>query len=98
MIEPGKWKKASFSNGTGGSNCVEVLALAGGVFVRDSNAATNSSRTRHRDTHARVRLSWPCPGRHVHVRTAAPVMTARNRSTSSRSMRLTSFVASYRRC
>lgn len=37
MIEPGKWKKASFSNGTGGSNCVEVTGgLAGGVFVRDS--------------------------------------------------------------
>jgi hypothetical protein len=36
-----KWKKSSFSNGTGGSNCVEVVIvgdddLQGNVYVRDS--------------------------------------------------------------
>lgn len=37
MIEIGKWKKGSRSNGTGGNNCVEVtMSDGGGVFVRCS--------------------------------------------------------------
>lgn len=37
MIESGKWKKSTRSNGTGGSNCVEVTANpAGTVYVRNS--------------------------------------------------------------
>lgn len=37
MIEVGKWKKGSRSNGTGGSNCVEVAGNGNGrVFVRNS--------------------------------------------------------------
>jgi hypothetical protein len=38
-IESGVWRKASFSNGSGGNNCVEVKAVAGGdlgVYVRHS--------------------------------------------------------------
>lgn len=31
-----EWKKSPRSNGTGGSNCVEVALLDGGVGVRDS--------------------------------------------------------------
>jgi hypothetical protein len=30
------WRKASFSNGTGGNNCVEVAHLEVGVAVRNS--------------------------------------------------------------
>jgi hypothetical protein len=36
----GEWTKSSFSNGSGGNNCVEVRAVAGGgrgVYVRHSN-------------------------------------------------------------
>ncbi|MBW6432291.1 DUF397 domain-containing protein [Actinoplanes hulinensis] len=37
QINGAVWKKGSRSNGTGGSNCVEVAFLdAGGIAVRDS--------------------------------------------------------------
>lgn len=35
-----KWKKSTRSNGTGGSNCVEVAELESGVAVRDSKDFT----------------------------------------------------------
>lgn len=35
-LEDPDWEKASFSNGNGGSNCVEVAYLDAGTAVRDS--------------------------------------------------------------
>jgi len=38
MLMNGKWKKSSFSNGSGGNNCVEVRGdgYTGGAYVRHS--------------------------------------------------------------
>lgn len=35
-LPPARWKKSSRSNGTGGSNCLEVADLTFGVAIRDS--------------------------------------------------------------
>ena len=41
QINGAVWKKGSRSNGTGGSNCVEVAFLdGGGIAVRDSKDRT----------------------------------------------------------
>jgi hypothetical protein len=35
-VDENKWVKSSFSNGTGGSNCVEVKTAGGLVYTRHS--------------------------------------------------------------
>lgn len=36
MLEAGKWVKSSFSNGSGGNNCVEVIDRGSSIGVRNS--------------------------------------------------------------
>lgn len=31
------WTKSSFSNGSGGNNCVEAIEMYGEIYVRNSN-------------------------------------------------------------
>lgn len=40
QLDGAVWKKGSRSNGSGGSNCVEVAILAQGIAVRDSKNRT----------------------------------------------------------
>ncbi len=37
-MNTGEWIKSSFSNGSGGNNCVEVMLIADRIYVRDSKA------------------------------------------------------------
>lgn len=36
MLRNGEWRKSSFSNGSGGNNCVEVMPMTYGIYVRHS--------------------------------------------------------------
>ena len=40
QLDGAVWKKGSRSNGSGGSNCVEVAILDNGIAVRDSKNRT----------------------------------------------------------
>lgn len=36
MLNNNEWTKSSFSNGSGGNNCVEVMAAESGIWTRHS--------------------------------------------------------------